>query len=227
MFYFPMGREEAFEPKVVKWLIIANGVMFIITLIYTPLFYLLALVPSYVLNGQRLWTLVTHMFLHAGFLHIFLNMYALFIFGPECEKEFGHLGFLILYFTSGLVGALLHILLTPAKNTPAVGASGAIFGVMAAFAILYPRRRLGVFFFVGFIVLPAWALVVIFAIIETLYFIVGIPDFVAHMAHVGGMLGGALFTFIYKRTRRRRRPVSEPIMIVYQAEEYYEDEYGY
>jgi len=153
-----------------------------------------------------------------------MNMYALFIFGPECEQVFGHKKFIALYFISGLTGAGLHILLTPRGDIPAVGASGAIFGVMAAYATLYPHRRLGVFFFVGFIILPAWALLFFFAFLELIYFLTAVLDSIAHTAHLGGMIGGFLFAWFHKKAHPKPRPLEEHIIVVYHG---FEEEYDY
>ena len=226
LYYIPTLRKDHFDPKVVKTLIIANVVMFVIRLAYSPILFTLGLIPNNILRGEALYTLITHMFLHYDFLHIFLNMYALFIFGPECEREFGRLKFLLLYFISGLTGAFLHVALTTRGDIPAVGASGAIFGVMAAYAMLYPHRRLAVFFFIGFIILPAWALVLFFAVFELLYFFLLPLDSIAHAAHLGGMLGGVIFTWHHKKFKRKERPFIEPIIITYERrEEYYDYDY--
>lgn len=226
-FYAPGIRREYFEPKVVKLLIIINVVVFVAEIVYEPLIYMFALFPYKILNGIDLWTIITHMFLHAGFLHIFLNMYALLIFGPECEKEFGHIKFLIIYILSGVSGAILHSLLTPFKYTPAVGASGAVFGIMAAYAVLYPRRRLMMFVFVGFLILPAWALLLFFFLMETLLGLVAYASGVAHLAHVGGMILGAAYTFFYKKRKVEEKAFILPSTIMYYETIEEESSYDY
>ncbi len=227
IFYMPGMRRDYFEPKVVKWLIIINIIVFIIEIAYPPVINALALVPYDILQGKSIWTIITHMFLHAGVLHIFLNMYALFIFGPECEKEFGREKFLLIYFLSGIFGALLHILLTPFKYAPAVGASGAVFGIMAAYAVLYPKRKLMIFMFVGFLILPAWVLLLFFFLIETLLGLIAYADAVAHLAHVGGMMFGAIYTYFYKKKKKEEKPFILPSTVVYYEASEEEHSYDY
>jgi len=228
MYYYPSIERDRFDPIVVKILILSNVIMFILELIFPKISYTLALLPEDVLAGRNLWTLFTHMFIHYGILHLFLNMYALFIFGPECERELGHEKFALLYFISGLVGGVLHAFISPMKWVRAGGASGAVFGVMAAFAILFPRRKIAIFVFVGFIVLPAWLLVVGYALIELLYLLLEVQDFIGHAAHLGGMLGGATITILHKESKKKkmRPPFERQVIFVYQ--EYMEDyDYDY
>ena len=221
----PQARR--FNPIVVKSIILANVVVFIIELIFPNLIIdYFALWPNAILHGEKLWGLVTHMFLHSGFLHIFFNMYALYIFGPECEKAFGRGGFLALYFFSGLIGALMHIALCPVKDVPALGASGAIFGLMGAYAVLYPKRRIAMFFFVIFVVLPAWKMIIFLMALFTFFALVGILPTVSHYAHIGGIIGGIIFAWLY--LRQHVRMYEEPVILMaYRAEyryEGYEDE---
>ncbi len=111
----------------------------------------LGLVPYFVLHpftaaNRDGWlvfgTPVTSMFLHAGYLHVLLNMYMLTIFGPALEDHLGHLRYLLFYLMSGIFAALVGIYLSPSSTTPIVGASGAIAGVLGAHLILFPRARL-------------------------------------------------------------------------------------
>lgn len=221
-----------FNPVVVKSLVIANVIVFILELINPKLMFdYFALRPNAVLHGIMLWTVVTHMFLHADVLHIFFNMYALFIFGPECERNFGHKSFALLYFLSGLVGAIMHILLCPYKDVPAVGASGAIFGILGAYAVLYPHRRIAMFVFLAFVVLPAWKLVLVLIALFSVFAVVGVFPTIAHYAHLGGIAGGIAFAWIF-REKFMRREWEYPIMMIYtrkyEYEEYEEDfDYDY
>jgi len=111
----------------------------------------LGLVPYFVLHPMSpanrdgwlvLATVMTSMFLHAGYLHVLLNMYMLTLFGPALEDHLGHLRYLLFYLMSGVFAALVGIYLSPASTTPIVGASGAIAGVLGAHLILFPRARL-------------------------------------------------------------------------------------
>src|SRR5438105_718979 len=117
-------------------LIIANLVFFFITTASPALMSLLTFVPAYIL--LRPWTLVTYMFLHGGMGHIFFNMLSLFFFGPRLELVLGGQRFLLLYFISGIAGALLSFVFTPFASI--IGASGAVFGVMLGFAYYWPRE---------------------------------------------------------------------------------------
>ena len=221
-------RFERFDPIVVKSIIIANIAVFILELINPGfMFEYFALKPNSILHGAMLWTLVTHMFMHADFLHIFFNMYALYIFGPECERVFGRKAFLILYLFSGLLGALMHVFLCPYKDIPAVGASGAIFGILGAYAILYPRRKLAMFVFLAFVVLPAWEMIFLLIVLFTLFAVVGIFPTISHFAHIGGIIGGIIFVIIYRRKYMRYVHEERPAIVFYTVEygyEGYEDE---
>ena len=169
--------------KWVKWLLIANVVMFLVAMPRTPLYSALMLYPPWIL--YRPWTVVTYMFLHAGLAHIFFNMLGLFFFGPRVEEKLGGKHFLWLYFLSGIGGAVFSFFF--ARQYPVVGASGAIFGVLLAFAMYWPREKIYIW-----MILPveAWLLITIF-IVGTLYMSVsGSASGVAHFAHLGGLAFG-------------------------------------
>lgn len=166
--------------KWVKWLLIANVAVFLVAQPGTWLFFQGELIPFAVLG--RPWTIVTYMFLHVGLSHIFFNMLGLFFFGPRVEDRLGGKHFLWLYFLSGVGGAVFSFLF--ARQYPVVGASGAIFGVLLAFAMYWPREKIYVW-----MILPveAWLLITIF-IVGTLYMSVrGSASGVAHFAHLGGL----------------------------------------
>src|SRR5438552_8872041 len=115
--------------------------------------------------------ILTSMFLHASWLHLIANMWALWIFGDNIEDYLGHFRYLLFYLLSGVGAALLHILFNQGSRIPSVGASGAIAGVMGAFFLLYPRARvltLVPFFFVFFTWLPAWILLGYWFIVQFL-----------------------------------------------------------
>ncbi len=168
-------------------LLVANVVMYFITQFYPELQLQLWLVPAWIL--QRPWTLVTYMFLHGSGGHILFNMLSLFIFGPRVENRLGGRHFLTLYFVSGIAGALLSLL---SPNVPIIGASGAIFGVMLAFARYWPRDLIYIW---GVIPIPAGVLVGIMTIMNLLPALTAIRsrDGIAHFAHLGGFLGGLLY----------------------------------
>ena len=195
-------------PKVTKNLILVNVVVYVATLINQNfmvgtfgLFYPTS--PYY-----HWWQVVTHMFMHGGFLHILFNMYTLFIFGVVVERIIGAKKFLLFYFVCGLGAAALHMgaqyvemqaLMNAAsktalesiavlKSTPTVGASGAIYGVLIGYAMLFPQSKMTLIF--PPVTLSAKWMVIIFAAIELFTGVAGFADGVAHFAHLGGMLIG-------------------------------------
>jgi len=183
----------------VKRLLIANVGMFFLTYYMMPeLFGILAFVPALVL--VRPWTLVTYMFLHAGFGHLFFNMLALFFFGSRLEARLGERDFLLLYFISGIGGALLSFLFTP--TAAVVGASGAVFGVLLGFALFWPRERIYIW-----AVLPIEArwLVMILAGMSLYSGFAGAGGRIAHFAHLGGFVAGWIFLRIRETNIRKRR----------------------
>jgi len=148
--------------------------------------------------------LLTSMFLHAGFLHIAGNMLFLWIFGDNVEDFFGHLPYLLFYLVCGIGAGLLHILFNWNSSLPALGASGAISGVMGAYLLLYPRERILTLVFIFLVPIPA---VLILGYWFLLQFLAGVNALgtsasggVAVWAHVGGFLLGMLLTAL---TRRR------------------------
>lgn len=187
-------------PPAVKNLLIINIIVFLGTeLIGDPMYQLFALFPI----GSpffRWWQFVTHMFMHGNFMHIFFNMWSLFVFGPLLERLWGSKKFLIFYFVCGLGAALCHelvLLSQPLSNIPTVGASGAIYGLLLGFGMLYPNYVLTLVF--PPVSLKAKWFVIIFAAIELLTGILGTHDGVAHFAHLGGMLFGLILILIWKK----------------------------
>ena len=189
-----------FLPPAVKNLLIINIIVFLGTeLIGDPMYQLFALFPI----GSpffRWWQFVTHMFMHGNFAHIFFNMWSLVVFGPLLERLWGSKKFLIFYFVCGLGAALCHelVLMTqPLSNIPTVGASGAIYGLLLGFGMLYPNYVLTLVF--PPVSLKAKWFVVIFAVIELVTGILGTRDGVAHFAHLGGMLFGLILILVWKK----------------------------
>ena len=168
------------------------------------------------------WQPVTHMFMHGGFFHLFFNMYTLYFFGRILEERWGAKKFLIFYFVTGLGAALIHTgvewlqmnhwmnqvaegsmaaqaKIHALKMTPTVGASGAIYGVLMGFAMLYPDAILS-------LVLPPVSMkakwfVLIFGGIELLTGITGVGGGIAHFAHLGGLIFGYLLIMYWKKKR--------------------------
>jgi membrane associated rhomboid family serine protease len=172
---------------------------------YNQLIETSSLVPEQIMKGKNLWTLVTSMFLHADIIHIALNMFFLLLSGDLVERELGNFRFLGLYLACGVIAGLFHSYLNSASTVPAIGASGAIFGVLAALAILFPFRWLLKLF--GFIPIPMPAIIFVFVTIltETAYVSSGIVENVAHTAHVGGFLAGVFLTLLFVPKKRTEK----------------------
>jgi len=138
------------------------------------------------------WQLVTYAFLHANLMHLAFNMYGLWLFGSAMEALLGWRVFLRLYFASVLSAALMQLLVTSlsGSDTPTVGASGGVFGLLLAYGICFPRHKLMLLF--PPIPISARLFVTLYAAIELTLGVTGSQQGVAHFAHIGGMLGGYL-----------------------------------
>ena len=167
-------------------------------------FALAALVPAYI--PYRPWTLVTYMFLHAGFGHIFFNLLSLYIFGPRLEMQLSGLRFLGLYFVSGIVGGLVSWIFTPYEHI--VGASGAILGVMFGYAKYWPRDQI----FLWFVPMQVRVAVIVMTVLDLFGGFGSGGGNVAHFAHLGGFAGA----FAYLRIldfRPRQRQFQESLRV--------------
>ncbi|MGQ0562419.1 MAG: rhomboid family intramembrane serine protease [Gemmatimonadota bacterium] len=177
----------------VKRLMIANGAIFIATWVMPWLISYLAFQPSAVL--LRPWTLLTYMFTHGGFWHIFFNLLALFFFGPPIEERWGSQEFIKYYMVCGLGGAALSFVF--AFNSPVVGASAAVYGVMLAFAMMWPDVPIYIW---GIFPVKAKWLVIALGVLSFLSAFGGSADNVAHFAHLGGFAAGYLYFKIDRKT---------------------------
>ena len=197
-------------------LIVTNIAVFLYQLTLTPHAFQVfvtanAMVPARipaVLNGYGSFEaaflpLVTSMFLHAGIAHILGNMLFLGIFGDNVEAAFGHLRYLLFYFVCGVGAGLMHIAFNFNSHIPALGASGAISGVLGAYIVLEPRNRILTLIFIFLVRVPA---VVVLGLWFVLQFLSGIGSLgttvnggVAVWAHIGGFLLGSLITLAARR----------------------------
>jgi membrane associated rhomboid family serine protease len=132
-------------------------------------------------------TILTSMFLHAGFLHLVGNMWFLWVFGDNIEDQLGPLRFIVFYLVTGVVGAISQCLLMPTSPYPMVGASGAVAGVLGGYVLLFPRARIISLLFLVRVAVPAWVFLGLWFLAQ---FFVGAGSNVAWMAHVGGFLAG-------------------------------------
>ena len=194
-------------PPATQALLIANiGIYLLQLLTGGTLIFWFALWP--IADGSPFgpWQLITYSFLHGGLAHIFFNMYALFLFGGEIERLVGTRWFVSFYFVCVLTAALAQLIVANVTNSPpypTIGASGGVFGILLAFGMYFPRRRLMLIF--PPIPMPAWLFVTLYGVLELYLGVSGAATGVAHFAHLGGMLGGFLM-IQYRRRGMGRRP---------------------
>lgn len=198
-------------PKAVKKLLIINIGIYIILRI-TGLYYWgikwFSLIPSEVTQHGQVWRLATYLFLHANiFWHLIFNMFAIWMFGPEIERRLGTPQFIFYYFLTGVGGGLCSLIISPKSAGVTIGASGSIFGLLTAFAVLFPNAIITMLF--PPISMKAKNFVIVFGIIQFLMLFEG-PSGVSWIVHLGGMLIGYLYLNlghikkILKFHRRRR-----------------------
>jgi membrane associated rhomboid family serine protease len=195
-------------PPATRALIFINVGVFLLEQLYPPqtdLNPILQLFALWPLDSSRFhfWQLITYAFLHdpANLAHIFFNMFALFMFGRALEQYWGARRFVVYYLVCVIFAALTQLAVQAASGIEeeTIGASGGVFGVLLAFAWYFPRQRL--FIIPIPVPIPAWLLVTAYGGIELFLGVTGRQAGVAHFAHLGGMLGGAL-CILWWRTRR-------------------------
>ncbi|MGB2672194.1 MAG: rhomboid family intramembrane serine protease [Candidatus Acidiferrum sp.] len=207
-------------PVVNTLLILANVIVFLFQFTLSPHQYhafamaystVPARVPAF-LNGHvgfetAFLPIFTSMFLHSGFLHIAGNMLFLWIFGDNVEDYFGHLTYLLFYLVCGIGSGLCHIIFNLHSTIPALGASGAISGVMGAYIILYPRARVLTLVVIFFLPIPAFVILGYWFLLQ---FVAGVSSVggaatggVAWWAHIGGFLLGMLITILSLGDRKQ------------------------
>jgi membrane associated rhomboid family serine protease len=182
-------------PPVVRALLIANVAIYSFQLVAealakTRLDQIFGLVPYDVTHHFFVWQLVTYMFLHGGLLHLGLNMLALWMFGSELEATWGSERFTRFYFVTGIGAGLCSVVTGWNSFIPIIGASGAIYGLLAAYGILFPDRTLLLYFIIP--VKAKW-FVLILGLITFWSSLAASGSGVAHVAHLGGMLFGWLY----------------------------------
>lgn len=190
-------------------IIIGNFFVFLISLFFRseiinelgfrPVYLSLELFPNS-------YTLFTSMFVHSDFIHILGNMFVFFFMGVAFEQRIGAKRFLVIYLITGICGALTHSLLNIGSAIPLVGASGAIFGILGAFAFAYPRDEvvmpvpIGIMFIMRIKVIYA---AILFAILETVIVTLSAPTTTAHFAHLGGLASGVVLAAVLLRKQTR------------------------
>ncbi len=214
-------------PHVTRWLIALNIIVFTVyflssqNILFSDKFALeiedkFVLVPSDILVGQRFFTLMTSMFMHAGWFHLLGNMLFLYVFGDNVEDVFGHVGFLAFYIFCGLAASLAEITVTLLSlgdlSMGIVGASGAISGVLGAYLVLFPRARIVAWIFYLIVPIPVIVFLGLWFLLQWLY---GIPSLlgmpgelgtqVAYWAHIGGFAAGMLVASTVGRRKKKIR----------------------
>ena len=198
-------------PALMTWaLLVANLAVAGLVLADPPLAWRLALSPRALAAGQPGAGLVTHLFVHAGPLHLAGNMLFLWVFGPNLEGQTGRIGFVLFYLACGACAAVAHAAWAPDSTVPLIGASGAVAGVMGGYLLLFPRGRVEVIAFLGVILrryrLRAWVVILAWGGLQlALGLFAQGPAGPAYWAHVGGLAAGvvlALPLFLRRGGRR-------------------------
>lgn len=194
VFFYELSLKLTLSPHAFQAFEIANG---------TVPARIPAFLAGYVTFSAAFLPLLTSIFLHSGWLHILGNMLFLWIFGDNVEDFFGHIAYLFFYLLCGIGAGLVHILFNLSSHVPALGASGAISGVMGAYTLLYPRARVLTLVFIFLVPIPAFLFLGYWIVLQ---FLSGIGAFgtaasggVAWWAHIGGFLTGMLLTQIWRQ----------------------------
>jgi len=154
-------------------------------------------------------TLFSSMFMHAGWLHLGGNMLYLWIFGDNVEDRFGHIKYLIFYLLCGLAAAAAQLLFSLGSNVPNLGASGAIAGVLGAYLLMFPQRRVRVLLYSGISEVPALIVIGLWFVLQLFSGVGSIAGAgqtgggVAYMAHIGGFVAGLSLGFLFRGSRPR------------------------
>ena len=210
-------------PPIVRNLIIINAVLLLATTLTGDFFYKYLSLFYFESPFFKPYQILTHMFMHGGFFHLFFNMYTLFIFGSVLENIWGSKKFFVYYLVTGIGAAIIHNLvqciqahgletqiangiagasreLQILMSTPTVGASGAIYGLLLAYAMMFPNNELRLLF--PPIALKAKWFVLIFGAIELTLGISNTGGNIAHFAHLGGMIFGIILILYWKKQNR-------------------------
>ncbi len=156
-----------------------------------------ALRPSYIIHGIRVISVVTYMFLHADWVHLLLNSFAIWGVGTVIEKSVGSVKFGIVFIASGVVAGLGHVLVSPASSVPLVGASGAVFGVLALVFLLEPFKLTPLFI----VPLPAFLVGLLLVSVEVAALIWAQAPLIAHDAHLAGFAAGTVGAFLIDKRK--------------------------
>lgn len=205
------SRQPARSPVVTRGIIVVNVLVFLLELAGgEPFVKQWSVIPADIAAGRHWVTILTAMFMHAGWMHIIGNMVFLWAFGPEIEEAMGRLRYLIFYLASGLAASLAQVAAMPSSTVPNLGASGAIAGVMGAFLITYPHDQIRTLVLFGWFAritfIPAALLIGLWFVIQLFSEVGAVASVqsggVAYMAHVGGFVFGAIAARPFERFLR-------------------------
>lgn len=178
-------------PAAIRGLIMANIIVYLLSQIVGGRFFdMFGLVPQHVLVDRWVWQPFTYLFVHGGFMHLLFNLFALWMFGMPVESQWGQWEFLKYYFLCGLGAAAASLILSPGSSLPIIGASGPVYGMLVAFAMLYPDAVVYLYFLIP---VKAAHMALLFGIIEFFTGVSGSSPTVARFAHLGGMVTGYLY----------------------------------
>jgi membrane associated rhomboid family serine protease len=195
---------------IVTWSLVGANILVFIWEAITPtpldrIVYRYGFIPALGLQNLIDLRVFTSMFLHIDITHIAGNMLYLWVFGDNVEDCCGHISFLIFYLLSGVAGSLTMYFLEPTSLIPAVGASGAISGILGGYILLFPRARIRTvvfaLYFANFVRVPAFILIGFWFVLQLLYAMLGVMTGVAYWAHVGGFVAGLLLIIVFARRR--------------------------
>jgi membrane associated rhomboid family serine protease len=191
-------------PPVTQTLVIVNVLVFLLELAGGD-----ALIDSFALwplgDEFQPWQVLSYAFLHANWWHLLLNMFGVWVFGSDLERLWGARRYLAYYLICVVAAAITQLLFAAVTGDyyPTIGASGAVFGLLLAFALYFPRRT--IVLLIPPIPMPAWLFALIYGVVELVSGITDLAADVAHFAHLGGMLGGFLAIVYWRAVRDRPR----------------------
>ncbi|MEA2054274.1 MAG: rhomboid family intramembrane serine protease [Candidatus Thermoplasmatota archaeon] len=219
VFIMLFGLAYAAKKKILisQMIVVINFIIFFLLILtshgfstaYSPIFSDLAFKPSYLEDITHVHTLFTSIFVHGDIFHILMNMIVFLLVGIPFEQRVGSRKFAAIYFATGIFGAIFFSIFNWGSNIMLVGASGAIFGILGAFAALYPRDEVVMpipFPIILFIRMPVVVATLLFASMESIYTFSGISDGVAHLAHIGGIISGILLSISIRKKADHERP---------------------
>ncbi|MFZ5595445.1 MAG: rhomboid family intramembrane serine protease [Bacillota bacterium] len=204
----------------VNWILIVLNLSVFIWELMLPrqglneVYYYWGLVPSNVIHNFFLLggiplTFITSIFLHGGWMHVLGNMLFLWVFGDNVEGRLGHLRYLLFYLAVGVIGGLTQVFMNPVSEVPVIGASGAVAGVLGAYAVSFPRARVLALVFIIIMEIPASVFLVLWFVLQLFNgtaSLGGAANSVAWWAHVGGFIMGILLVKLMAPARKPRHP---------------------